>query len=85
MPNIVIYGTLWCNDCVRAKRFLDEHQQPYEYFDIENQPELSARVIQYNEQLGVGSKRRIPIIIIGDQVLSEPSNDELARAVGFQL
>ena len=33
--NIPIYTTSWCPDCRQAKRFLEEHQLPYEEFDIQ--------------------------------------------------
>jgi glutaredoxin len=84
MPGIVIYGTHWCGDCVRAKRLLDEYQLEYTFLDLDTQPELAEIVISYNEQLGLGPKRRIPIIVIGDTVLSEPSNEELAHAAGIK-
>lgn len=80
-----MYGAMWCGDCVRAKRLMDEHAVVFEFRDTEAQPELSEIVIRFNEQLGLGSKRRIPIILIGDMVLSEPTNDELARALNLEL
>lgn len=85
MPDITMYGTAWCRDCVRAKRFLDEHELPYEYLDIDEKPELADVVVDYNIKAGHGPKRRIPVILVGDQILSEPTNDELAETLGITL
>ena len=85
MPEIVIYGTAWCRDCVRSKRFLDERGIAYEYYDIDQSPELADQVIAYNIQAGHGPKRRVPIVLVDSTVLSEPSDDELAHALGIEL
>lgn len=84
MEKVVVYGAAWCGDCVRSKRFLDEHAVEYEYRDIMAQPELADEVVQHNIDAGFGPKRRIPVILVGARVLSEPSNDELAAALGIQ-
>ena len=83
MSDIVMYGAKWCRDCVRAQRFLSEHQIDYAYHDIESQPELAELVVELNVQAGHGPKRRIPVILVDEQVLSEPSNEELATALGI--
>ena len=33
--DILMYGTLWCGDCHRSKAFLDEHEVPYTFIDID--------------------------------------------------
>jgi glutaredoxin len=83
MPEIVMYGTAWCGDCVRSKRFLDERQLLYTYHDIQSQPELADLVIALNEQAGHGPKRRIPVILVDGRILSEPTDAELAEALGL--
>ena len=83
MQKILIYGTRWCGDCIRAKMFVERAGLEYEYIDIDTSPELVALVIDYNVKLGIGPKRRIPIVLIGDQAYSEPTNDELAAALGL--
>ena len=79
-----MYGGDWCGDCIRAKRFLEEHNIEYEYHDIVARPDLVEIVIGYNEQLGLGSIRRIPIILLGEKILSEPTNTELGAALGIE-
>ncbi len=85
MPEIKMYGTAWCRDCVRAKRFLEEHEFAYTYLDIDEQPELAEVVVDYNIKAGLGPKRRIPVILIDEAILSEPTNDQLADALGIKL
>jgi thioredoxin reductase (NADPH) len=36
---ITVYGAYWCPDCRRSKLFLGEHQIPYAWVDIEEDPE----------------------------------------------
>jgi glutaredoxin-like protein len=72
---IVVYGTTWCPDCVRAKRILDKRQVPYKWIDITQDPDAVAYVEKAN-----GGMRRVPTIVFPDgSILVEPSNDELAR------
>jgi glutaredoxin len=85
MEKIHMYGTQWCGDCVRSKRFLQQHGIEFDYSDISADPALAEQVVNYNIQAGFGPKKRVPIILIGDTVLSEPSNDELAAALGIKL
>lgn len=85
MGKVVMFGAPWCGDCIRSKRLLDEHGVEYEFRDIEVEPELAGVVIAYNEQLGLGPKRRIPVLLVGDTVLSEPTDDELAQVLGIKL
>ena len=77
---ILVYSTVWCPDCKRAKRFFAEHRVAYENIDIEHDPDAMAYVIQANQ-----GRRIIPTIRFPDgSVLSEPSNAELARKLGLQ-
>ncbi len=74
-PKITVYGAYWCPDCRRSKQFLGEHQIPYEWVDIEQDPEGEKYVLEKNQ-----GKRIIPTIEFGDgSILVEPSNAELAR------
>jgi thioredoxin reductase (NADPH) len=71
---ITMYGTYWCGDCKRAKQFFGEHRVPYEFVDVEADPEGLAVVEQANE-----GKHVIPVIRFDDgSTLIEPSNAELA-------
>jgi mycoredoxin len=74
---IVVYGADWCGDCVRAKRLLEERAADYEWIDVE----VQAGAAQEAVRLARGRKN-IPVIVLPDgNVLVEPTNDELERAL----
>ena len=79
-PTITLYGAHWCPDCRRSKQFLGEHQIPYNWVDIEQDPEAEQFVIETN-----GGKRIIPTLVFDDgSHLTEPSNAELATKLGLK-
>ncbi len=78
-PQITVYGAYWCPDCRRSKQFLGEHQIPYHWVDIEQDPAGEQFVIAKNN-----GKRIIPTVVFGDgSALVEPSNAELAAKLGL--
>jgi len=79
-PTITIYGTTWCPDCKRAKKFLGEHRIQYQNIDIDGLPESIAFVESINNGM-----RRIPTIIFPDGgILIEPSDSQLAEKLGLR-
>ena len=79
-PQITVYGAYWCPDCRRSKQFLGEHQIPYNWVDIEQDPAGEQLVIAKNE-----GKRIIPTIVFADgTALVEPSNAALAAKLGLK-
>lgn len=80
-PNVKVYGAPWCPDCRRSKKFLAEHRVPFEWIDIDQDPE-ARRVVETLQQGG----RTIPTIVFPDEsYLIEPSDDALARKLGLKL
>src|SRR5215213_9491976 len=68
-PTITIYGTTWCSDCKRAKRFLGEQRVRYNWVDVESDPEGLAFI----EQAQNGG-HSVPTVRFDDgAVLIEPS------------
>ena len=49
IADITVYGAHWCPDCRRSKQFLGEHQIPYNWVDIEEDPESEQFVIEKND------------------------------------
>ena len=77
---IRVYGAHWCPDCRRSKQFLGEHQIPYRWIDIEEDPQAEQYVIEKNQ-----GKRIIPTIVFDDgDFLVEPSNAQLAAKLGLK-
>src|SRR3984893_2864880 len=78
--NIKLYGTNWCSDCKRSKKFLGEQRVHYEFIDIEENMEGQTAV----RELQKGGLS-IPTIVFEDgSVLVEPSNAELAAKLGLE-
>jgi thioredoxin reductase (NADPH) len=77
---IRLYGAHWCPDCRRCKQILGEHQIPYRWIDIEQDPEGYAFVLEKNK-----GKRLIPMIVFPDgSFLVDPGNAELAAKLGLK-
>lgn len=80
-PAITVYSTTWCGDCRRSKRLLDAHGVAYTEVNIEQNRDAMHEVLRL-----ANGKRSVPTIVLADgTVLIEPSDRELARAVGIAL
>jgi glutaredoxin-like protein len=76
---LIVYGTTWCGDCYRSKRFLDTHHVPYTWVDIGNDPRATQVVMTINR-----GRRSVPTIVFPDgSTLTEPSNRELGQKLGL--
>ena len=77
---IRIYGASWCPDCRRAKRFLGDQRIPFEWHDIEVDPDGIGVVRARND-----GNNTIPTIVFPDGThLAEPTNEELAEKIGLE-
>jgi thioredoxin reductase (NADPH) len=76
---IKVYGASWCPDCRRAKRFLGDQRIPFEWHDIESDPD-GPRIVQERNN----GNNIIPTIVFPDgSHLAEPTNEELAEKIGL--
>jgi glutaredoxin len=76
---IIVYSTVWCPDCKRARKFFGEHQIEYEHIDIDCNPDAATIVKQLNNGM-----RSVPMIVFPDgSILVEPSNAQLAEKLGL--
>lgn len=72
---IVLYGTRWCSSTWFARSLLDEQQIPYQWIDIDKDPQAAAYVEEINK-----GYRSVPTIVFPDgSILVEPSQLELER------
>src|SRR5258707_6563845 len=77
---IKLYGTNWCSDCKRSKKFLGEQRVSYEYINIEE--DLEGQ--EYVQRVQNGGMT-IPTILFEDgSLLIEPTNAELAAKLGLE-
>ena len=78
---IIIYGTTWCGDCYRTRRFLEKHALHYKWINIDNDRNGEQTVLTINHGM-----RSVPTIVFGDgSILVEPSNIALAQKLGIAL
>ena len=72
---IIFYGTSWCYASRRARAILDENNIPYQWIDIDQDPDAAALVQEINH-----GYRSVPTIIFPDGThLTEPSDAVLEK------
>ena len=77
--HITVYGSTWCSDCKRAKRFLGDQQVEYKWVDVEQDEKARKFVEDHND-----GKTIIPTIVFDDgTIMVEPSNAQLAEKLGL--
>lgn len=78
---VVVYGTTWCGDCYRTRRFLDSYAIHYHWVNIDEDKSGEQAVLKINRGM-----RSVPTIVFRDgSVLVEPSNLTLAQKLGITL
>jgi thioredoxin reductase (NADPH) len=81
MAGTSVYGAPWCPDCRRVKKFLAEHRVHFDWIDIDE----DAEGLRHVEEVQKGG-RTIPTIRFAEgSHLVNPSNEDLARALGLKL
>lgn len=65
MEPIVIYSTVWCPDCRRAKSFMKDRGVPFREVMIEDDPDAEDLVLRVNH-----GRRKVPTIQVGDRFFS---------------
>jgi thioredoxin reductase (NADPH) len=77
--HVTVYGSSWCSDCKRAKRFLGDQQIEYKWVDVEQDESARVFVEEHND-----GKTIIPTIVFEDgTIMVEPSNAQLAQKLGL--
>ena len=73
---ITVYGADWCGDCRRAKRWLNASGFDWTWIDRDADPEV-------RRMLADAGYLAIPVVVLpSGRVLVEPSDAQLAEAVG---
>ncbi len=77
---IRVAGTLWSPSSHRVKDFISRNRIPYQWLDIEIDSEANALVAEIHKK-----QRGLPVVFMPDgRTLVNPSNTELAQAIGMQ-
>ncbi len=81
---IVVYGTWWCGDCQRVRRYFDRHQIRYQWVDIDQDPGAEEFVFSTNHGM-----RSVPTIVFQDgSIVVEPTDAQLKmklESIGIPL
>ena len=73
---VKVYGADWCGDTQKALSYLQELNVDFAYVDVEKDADAAEWVKNQN----VGKVQK-PTILIGERVLSVPSQSELDSAL----
>ena len=74
---IILYGTIWCAQTARARRFLDDCGALYRWCDIEQDPEACAFVERVNR-----GNQSVPTVVFPDgSILVEPTNAQIEKKI----
>lgn len=82
LPPITVLGRDTCEDTIRSRELLDRLGIPFTYLKVDEDPAADAWIRRLND-----GRWLTPTILIGDPenpdaTLREPSDEELASALG---
>jgi len=73
---VEVFGTNWCADTQKVRRYLDRQGIPYVYHNMEREQAATRQV-----QWWTGGTLSHPTIQVGGQILVEPSLNELTSTL----
>jgi thioredoxin reductase (NADPH) len=74
-----IVGHRWSPDAHRARDFLARNQVPYQWYDLDNDPEAEQLL-----QAANATAASLPLVILSDgSTLASPTNEEIAARLGM--
>jgi mycoredoxin len=73
---VTVYGRQWCGISQMVRRYLDRIGMPYDYVDLDRDPDAESRLSWLT-----GGRVRSPMVQIRDEMLVQPSVQEVARAL----
>ncbi len=77
--DVVVLGSLNSSGTLRIREFLTRNGYPYSFIDLDKEQDVQKLLDQF--QVGISD---IPVLIHGrDPVLRNPSNEEIAKVLGF--
>ena len=74
---LTVYGRPWCGISQMIRRYLDRIGVPYDYVDLDQNPDVERRLSWMT-----GGRVRSPTIRLGDRLMVQPTTQELAQALG---
>ncbi len=78
---IIVFGTGWCGDCLRVRRYFDQNQITYQWIDIDQDERGEEFVLANNAGM-----RSVPTIVFRDgSIIVEPTVTELKNKLQSML
>ena len=78
-PRLKVYGARTCSDTLRARKFLEEHNIPYAWIDVDEDAEALNLIKSVNN-----GNRTTPTIFFEDgEIQFESTNAQLAQKLGL--
>lgn len=72
VSEVKVYGADWCEDTQKTRRHLNRLAVRYDYINIDFDPRAREFVKSRND-----GKQVTPTVVVGGDVLVEPTDDEL--------
>lgn len=76
---ITVFGADWCGDCRRVQSLLARHGISYDYLDTDTDASAKTAMQQLTNGRSV-----IPVVVWDNNLLEEPTNEELLSALGME-
>jgi len=73
---IQVYGTNWCGVTFGVREYLTNSHIPYDYYNIEQDRHADEFVLAMTD-----GRRRFPLIVVEERVLTSPTLDELQQVL----
>lgn len=81
LGDVVLIGSNHCAGTLRVKEFLTRNGHPYSYIDLEHDADVQELLDRFRVAAG-----DIPVLICrGDVVLRNPTNQQIAECLGFNV
>jgi thioredoxin reductase (NADPH) len=79
MGDVVLLGSVHCASTLRIREFLSRNSHPFTYVDLDRETDVEAILDHFHVK-----SEDIPVLICrGDAILRNPSNEAIARCLGF--
>ena len=81
-PKVKMYALSTCGHCGNAKKFLHEHDVPYECTEVD-MLEGSERAATIEEVKKINPRCTFPTIIVGNEIIVGFNEKEMRKALGL--
>ncbi|WP_373548134.1 glutaredoxin family protein, partial [Haliscomenobacter sp.] len=78
MQNPTLYGAGWCPNTLQAKVFLQKHNIPFEYVNVDVSKEATGQIAEF-----LTGKPVVPTLVWEGKAYPEPAEEKLAELLGI--